>query len=229
MLTHSPINHIILAAAVVFIGASQARATPVTPNGSLSGALIGGNVTTTSGGGNAWDLGLTTTKIQVTTGSRVIAGDANPYLGKPDNLLVTDGGVVTIGDPFTISNSIYNVKSGATVPFTVTVDGLALTLRSEVVTADQDGNIGLAFIGSVTADVGNHYKLGQAADLSIGFTESSPTGAIGVAYSIDTPENPARVPEPASLAILGLGIGSLGVIRARRKQPTPSLAAQSVI
>jgi hypothetical protein len=156
----------------------------------------------------------------------LISGDADPYLGKPNNFLVTNGGVVTVGDAFTISNSVYNLANGAIAPFNVSVDGLTLTLTKEVVTSVADGNIGLAFIGSVTGDTTGHYLLGESADISIGFTESSPTGAIGVGYSIDAPANPALVPEPVTLSILGMG--SLGLIGVRGKLRAPSLPKRGV-
>jgi hypothetical protein len=218
------VTHLCLGAVSAVLVVGHAQATPVTPNGSLSGALIGGAVNTTSAGGSAWRLGITTSQIQVTSGLRLISGDADPYLSKPDNLLVANGGVVTVGDPFTISNSLYNIASGPITPFNVSVDGLTFTLTKEVVTSVENGNIGLAFIGSVTGDTTGHYTLGESSDFSIGLTESSPTVAIGVGYSIDAPANPALVPvpEPATLSLLGMGV--LGLVGTRRKIQAPSLA-----
>lgn len=206
------------AAACGLLGAGQANATTM-PNGSFSGALIGGTVTTTYAGGSAWQLGTTTTQIQIAGGSREISGAANPYLGNPDNMLNTNGGPVTVGDAFTVSTGFYDVSNGAVTPFTVAVDGLTFTMTSEIVKSLVNGNIGLAFLGTLTGDTSTStnspFTLGSAADFSVGFTESAPAGAIGVADSIDAPPNPAILPEPTTLAVLGIGL--VGLVGARRK------------
>lgn len=90
-------------------------------------------------------------------------------------------------------------------------------LNAEVVTTKQNGNIGLAFIGTLTGAPAG-YLTGSAVDFSLGFTQSSPTGAIGVGYSIDTPINPALVPsiaEPGAMTLLTIGL--LGLLAAKSR------------
>jgi hypothetical protein len=206
-----------LAAGLAVAGSAVANAALISPNGSFAGALIGGTVTTTYTPG-AWELGTTTTNVTITTGSRVISGAADPYLGHPNNMSSVNGGPVTIGDAFSVSNSSYNIVTGAVTPFTVSFDGFTFNLDHEVVTSRQNGNIGLAFIGSLTGAAAG-YSTGLPVDFSVGLTESGPTGAIGVAYSIDTPINPtiaALVPEPATMAMFGMGLLGLVAVRRRR-------------
>jgi len=228
------ISETALLAAVTLAVPFTAYAAPVlvAPNGSFSGALVSGSITTTNSGGlgaglgvnpssGAYDIGPTTTQVQITNGVRHITGDVSPYLGATNNLLSSNGGPVSVGDTLTVSTSVYNIANG-TLPssFTVSVDGLVLTLTSEIVTADVNGDIGLAFLGTITSATGasSGYKTGESADLSLAFTETGATAAIGDSDSIDTPVSPslaALVPEPMTMSVFGMGL--LGLIAARRK------------
>ena len=194
-----------LASALAIAAFSQAQASTI-PNGSFSGALVGGAVTTTySGLPGDWKVGITTTQIQVTGGSRQISGVADPFLGAPNNLVSTNGGPVSVPSVFTIPISTYNIASGPITPFTVNLSGLGFTFTDEVVTSVSDGNIGLAFLGTLTSDTSvsanSPYTLGEGADFSNTFTQSAIDGAIGVAQSINvSPNLPVPTPEPATMA-----------------------------
>jgi hypothetical protein len=206
-----------LAVGVAVAASSSAYAVPtVEPNGSLSGGILGTTVTTTTT--DTWNIGTGTSTITLTGGNNQITGFADPYLGTPNNLLATNGGTVTTGNYFTLSNNVFSVFSGTlSTPLTLTVDSYTFTYTSELVTSLTNGNIGLAFLGDLTADTTGVLITPAAADLSVTFTEAAPTGSIGVAYSIDTPPNPTLTPEPASMLMLGGGLVSLGAVRRRRK------------
>src|SRR5665811_438193 len=83
----------------------------------------------------------------------------DPYNGNPNNLSSVNGGPVSLGDAYTVPISVYNLVTGPISPFAVSIDGLTFTMTGEVVTSQQDGNIGLAFVGTLTADTNNELAL----------------------------------------------------------------------
>ncbi len=191
------------------IGSAQAT---ISPNGSFSGAY--GHTTATSGG--TFLIGTGTTSVKVVSPGIVI-NLADPYVGSINNLAALHGGTVIAnlftGSSISMSQSSFNIANGAITPFTVTLGSYTFTFNSEVVTSKVDRNLGLLFSGNLTNDSTGRLTAPAAADYSLTFTESSPTGAIGTAFSIDTP--PISVLEPASIALLGVGLLGLGLVRRR--------------
>jgi hypothetical protein len=109
----------------------------------------------------------------------------------------------TIGDPYTFTDTIFGTFTGTVVSdFEFNAVGPG------------SGNRTLDLVGLFTTGSNSHYAGGPAAvaaTLQIAFSRNA-GGAVNVAWSMNT-----EVPEPASIAIFGLGALGVAGRRFRRK------------
>jgi hypothetical protein len=110
----------------------------------------------------------------------------------------------TIGDPYTFTDTIFGTFTGTVVSdFEFNAVGPG------------SGNRTLDLVGLFTTGSNSHYAGGPAAvdaTLQIAFSRNA-GGAVNVAWSMNT----SNVPEPASIAIFGLGALGVAGRRFRRK------------
>jgi len=216
--TWGTVSHRLGLAAALAVGASGvANATLISPNGSFSGGILNYNPTTVSSG--TWEVGTGTTSITLSppthgSGKLQITGQTDPYLGSPNNLSVDNSGVVSVGDSFTLSTQTFTVATQTLgTPLVVSLDGLTFSYTTETITSQVNGNIGLLFLGDLTGDTNDLYITPTSSAFSATFTQSGPTSSIGVAFSIETPPATTPMPEPMSIAVLGVGLIGLAGTR----------------
>ncbi len=207
-------------AALVVLGTPSANAVPVGSNGSF-GIVPLGTVTATSSSG--WEVGPNTTVVTIPSSELVnTTTNAGTYLGNPDNIQVPLGNFATL-NYLTFNIPALNTVSTLGTPLTVTIanaasDVMTFTFTSVIATSSGDGALNLYWAGDLTGDTLGAFIEPSAASFSAAFTASNATAVGNVSFSLATPPAaPPPIPEPASIALLGVGTLTLGISRRRKR------------
>jgi hypothetical protein len=216
------ITRLALASILTMGGVAVASAAPIVTNGSFeTGTLSGWTVV---GGGTTPGIGVT---VLTTGGSNTTGyGDNVPdFAGTHAAYFVDDNANETLsqdvsltgGDSYTVSFALFATASGAANPFSFTLtNSLGASTLSTLINSGSMTDVPVGawtpYSYTFTAPSDSSYEL--AFNFVSG---STPAKDVLLDAVVIAPSGSTRsVPEPASIALLGLGIGAIGFLRRRK-------------